>query len=202
MLLDAGCRLDLKGHTARRRCRWQSMPTGRTPTSSSASGRRWARHRPRLSWAANRESTRGTDADEEPTMRAFNLWFIPMLAVAAVLDAPGHGLLSYHLTASIRHRVRDTGLGCHFAQRRPDQHRHGRLGHAARPHRPGAASPHVYVVKSGLQRHLTVAEDSVYAGSGYTAVREQRLQEPGDNRQHFVRQRGAFSAADRADEFL
>jgi serine/threonine kinase PknH len=50
---------------------------------------------------------------------------------------------------------------------------------------------------------LTVGEDSVYAGSGYTAVSVQRLQEPGDNRQHLVGQAAVrFPSAGKAGAFV
>ena len=50
---------------------------------------------------------------------------------------------------------------------------------------------------------LTVAEDPVYAGRGFTAVREQRLQEAGDAREHLVGQAAAtFLSADQAGAFV
>jgi len=50
---------------------------------------------------------------------------------------------------------------------------------------------------------LTVAEDPVYAGSGFTAVLEQRMQEPGDARQHLVGQAAvSFPSADQAAAFV
>lgn len=50
---------------------------------------------------------------------------------------------------------------------------------------------------------LTVGEDPVYAGSGFTAVREQRLQEPGDTRDHLVGQAAVtFPSADQAGAFV
>jgi serine/threonine kinase PknH len=50
---------------------------------------------------------------------------------------------------------------------------------------------------------LTVAEDPVYAGSGFTAVRVQRLQEPGDHREHLVGQAAVtFPSADQAGAFV
>jgi hypothetical protein len=55
----------------------------------------------------------------------------------------------------------------------------------------------------GCSGTLTVGEDSVYTGSGYTAVREQRLQEPGDNRQHLVGQAAVlFPSAGQAAAFV
>ena len=63
--------------------------------------------------------------------------------------------------------------------------------------------PTFTVSKPDCSGTLTVAEDSVYAGSGYTAVREQRLQEPGDHRQHLVGQAAVhFPSADRASAFV
>jgi serine/threonine kinase PknH len=50
---------------------------------------------------------------------------------------------------------------------------------------------------------LTVAEAPVYAGSGYTAVIEQRLREPSDPRQHLVGQAAVnFPSADQAGAFV
>ncbi|MGO9156113.1 sensor domain-containing protein [Mycobacterium sp.] len=50
---------------------------------------------------------------------------------------------------------------------------------------------------------LTVAEAPVYAGSGFTAVLEQRLQEPGDARQHLVGQAAVtFPSAEAAGAFV
>jgi serine/threonine kinase PknH len=50
---------------------------------------------------------------------------------------------------------------------------------------------------------LTVAEAPVYAGSGFTAVLEQRLREPGDPRQHLVGQAAVnFPSAAQAGAFV
>ncbi len=50
---------------------------------------------------------------------------------------------------------------------------------------------------------LTVAEDPVYAGSGFTAVRVQRLQEQGASREQLVGQAAVtFPSADQAGAFV
>ena len=75
--------------------------------------------------------------------------------------------------------------------------RTGPIGRAPLP-------PHVYVVKSGLQRHLDCRRRFGVRGQRlYRGVAEQRLQEPGDNRQHLVGQAAVrFPSADRANDFV
>jgi serine/threonine kinase PknH len=73
---------------------------------------------------------------------------------------------------------------------------------------PGAAgtamvNPTFTLSNPDCSATLTVAEGPVYTGSGFTAVLEQRLQEPGDARQHLVGQAAAtFPSADQAGAFV
>lgn len=136
-------------------------------------------------------------------MRAFNLWFIPMLAVAAVLDGLGTGCSATTSppksgTASVTPDLDAILLSA-------DQINTVMGASGMRPGPIGRAPLHPTFTLSNpdCSGTLTVAEDSVYAGSGYTAVREQRLQEPGDNRQHLVGQAAVrFPSADRANDFV
>lgn len=136
-------------------------------------------------------------------MRACKLWSIPMLAVAAVLGGLGTGCSAITPppksgTASLTQDLDAILLSA-------DQINAVMRSSGMQPGAIGRAPFHPTFTLSNpdCSGTLAVAEDSVYAGSGYTAMREQRLQERGENRQHLVGQAAVrFPAADQASAFV
>lgn len=132
-------------------------------------------------------------------MRAFNRWCIPMLAVAAVLDGLGTGC------SATTSPPKSVALDLDAILLSADQINTVMGASGMQPGTIGRAPLHPTFTLSypDCSGTLTVAEDSVYAGSGYTAVREQRLQEPGNDRQHLVGQAAVgFPSADQASAFV
>jgi serine/threonine-protein kinase len=136
-------------------------------------------------------------------MRAGKLWSIPILAVPAVLGGLGTGCSA--TTPPTKSATTSVAPDLDAILLSADQINTVMGASGMQPGMIGQApfQPTFTLSNPDCSGTLTVAENSVYAGSGYTAVREQKLQEPGDNRQHAVGQAAvSFPSADQASAFV
>ena len=142
-------------------------------------------------------------------MRGINLWSIPVLAAAAVLGGPGTGCSA--TTPPPKSGTASVAPDLDAVLLSADQINTVMSASGMQPGTIGRAPFHATFTLSNPECSgtLTVAENPVYAGSGYTAVRQQKLQKlqklqkPGDNRQHAVGQAAVrFPSGDQASAFV